>query len=137
MKTIQQILCISVLLLAMASCSNEADDKLDGKWQLQKVEANGTTIAVDTVFYNFQTSLFMYQIYTPASNTYRHCFGFKTIVDNKRLQLELTPYPVDVPRFLAYTDWKSSKVEFAIEQLNATRLVLKAVDGKSYTFRRF
>ncbi|MDR0536894.1 MAG: lipocalin-like domain-containing protein [Tannerellaceae bacterium] len=137
MKTIQNIGCFFLLSLVFLSCSNETDDKLDGKWQLQKVEINGTAFDVDTIYYNFQTSLFMYQIYQPSSNSFKHCFGFKTVEDNKQLFLELTPYgSISIPAFLPYTDWSASKRNFSIEQLNNTRLVLKG-DGKSYVFRKF
>jgi hypothetical protein len=137
MKSIQSIILFFLLLLAIFSCSSEVDDKLDGKWQLQRVEAGGTAFDVDTVYYNFQTSLFMYQIYQPASNSFKHCFGFKTVEKKDSLFLELTPYGAAVPSsFLPHTDWTSSKRKFGIEQINNNRLILKG-DGKSYIFRRF
>ena len=53
---------IAAVTILMAACSNDTEHKLEGKWQLQQVEANGDVIQADTVFYNFQNILFMYQL---------------------------------------------------------------------------
>jgi hypothetical protein len=78
----------------------------------------------------------MYQIYQSGSNTFNHCYGFKTVNADKQLLLELTPYNVSIDKFLPQTDWKSSERIFAIEQVNANRLVLSS-DNKHYVFRKF
>ncbi|MDR2497500.1 MAG: lipocalin-like domain-containing protein [Tannerellaceae bacterium] len=131
----KKICCLFCFILLLASC-NDTDEKLDGKWQLQTVDVEGTTFTVDTVYYNFQTSLFMYQIYRPASQSYSHCFGFKTVNDERELALELTTYGTDVSKFLPQTDWRNASQVFSIEQLNGQHLVLK--NGKrTYYFRRF
>ena len=132
MKKICSLFC---LILLLAAC-NDTDEKLDGKWQLQAVDVEGTTIAVDTVYYNFQTSLFMYQIYRPSSQSYSHCFGFKTVNDDRQLALELTTYGTDVNKFLPQTDWQNPHQQFNIEQLDGQHLVLKN-GKKTYRFRRF
>ena len=49
---------IAAVTILMAACSNDTEHKLEGKWQLQQVEANGDVIQADTVFYNFQNILF-------------------------------------------------------------------------------
>ena len=54
---------IAAVVIILAACSNDTEHKLEGKWQLQQVEANGEVIQADTVFYNFQNILFMYQVY--------------------------------------------------------------------------
>ncbi|GHU09520.1 hypothetical protein FACS189431_7710 [Alphaproteobacteria bacterium] len=136
MKVIRYGLCL-ILFFAFIACSNELDDKLEGKWQLQQIEANGNIISkVDTVFYNFQTSLFMYQIYLPGSNSFSNCYGFKTVTADKQLLLELTPYGVPVDKFLPRTDWKSKEREFKVDHVNGNSLVLSS-DNKQYVFRKF
>ncbi|MDR2498082.1 MAG: lipocalin-like domain-containing protein [Tannerellaceae bacterium] len=131
----KKIYYLFALILFLASC-NDTDEKLDGKWQLQKVDVEGTTIEVDTVYYNFQTSLFMYQIYRPSLQSYSHCFGFKTVNDDHQLALELTTYGTDVSKFLPQTDWQNSHRLFNIERLDGQHLVLKN-GKKTYHFRRF
>lgn len=118
-------------LLFFASCSKDDEDKLEGKWQLRQVEENGVTTKVDTVFYNFQNSLFMYQILTPTSEMC-HSYGYKTIVADKQLLLEL----IDAYEFLKYTDWTSSKETFTIERLTGNQLILDR-ENKRYIFRKF
>lgn len=119
-------------LLFLASCSNDDDDKLEGKWQLRKVEESRQITPVDTVFYNFQNSLFMYQIYTPATDGMQHRYGFKTLEENKQLVLELEKDE----NFLPLTDWDSVKESFTIERIKGKELILLRND-KRYIFRKF
>ncbi|MDR1556986.1 MAG: lipocalin-like domain-containing protein [Tannerellaceae bacterium] len=127
--------CIGLLLL-FASCSTDIGDRLEGKWQLQQVEANGVTEKVDTVFYNFQTSLFMYQVYRPERDIFSSCFGFRMMETKDQLLLELTGYSSAIQNFLLLTDWESSDRRFIVKEVTDKRLVLNS-DDKSYTFRKF
>ena len=54
---------ITFCVILFASCSKDTESKLFGKWQLQKVEINGDVQNVDTIYFNFEHSLFMYQVY--------------------------------------------------------------------------
>jgi hypothetical protein len=123
-------------LLFFASCSSDIGDRLEGKWQMREIEVDGKVQKVDTIYYNFQTSLFMYQIYRPANDTYGHCYGFKMMETKNQVLLELTDYSVNVSKFLLQTDWESPSRRFIVEEVTEKRLVLKS-DGKRYTFRRF
>lgn len=129
-------IAIACLFVALVSC-NKVEHKLEGKWQLKTVEANGTVQTVDTVWYNFQTSLFEYQLYDPAQDVYRTNFGYKTLEEDTRLELELVNYgSTPVERFLHYTDWTSAKRTFTIERSSVNNLVLSS-EGKTYTFKKF
>ena len=120
----------------MVSC-NKVEHKLEGKWQLKTVEANGVVQTVDTVWYNFQTSLFEYQLYDPAKDVYRTNFGYKTLKGDTKLDLELVNYggtPLKIHGVPA--DWTSPKQTFTIEQSSVTNLVMSARE-ESYTFKKF
>ena len=69
----KNLIAITCFVVALVSC-NKVEHKLEGKWQLKTVEANGVVQTVDTVWYNFQTSLFEYQLYDPAKDVYRTNF---------------------------------------------------------------
>ena len=84
----KNLIAITCFVVALVSC-NKVEHKLEGKWQLKTVEANGVVQTVDTVWYNFQTSLFEYQLYDPAKDVYRTNFGYKTLEGDTRLDLEL------------------------------------------------
>ena len=129
-------LIIAIGLLLLVACSNDVYDKLDGKWQLQQVEENGIVQDVDTIYYNFQTSLFMYQIYDPALDDIRACYGFNTKEGDNKLLLELISNPKPVESFLKYTDWTSTTRVFIIEKADRKKLILES-EGKRYTFRKF
>jgi hypothetical protein len=136
MKTLYNILLtISLLSVALTSCNKDDNSRLEGKWQMQTVESNGVTEKVDTIYYNFQTSLFQYQIYNPNTDSMRHSYGFK-VLDNNILSLELTAYPNPTGVFLPHTDWESIRRDFYIERLTNSTLILKSED-KKYTFRKF
>jgi hypothetical protein len=120
----------------LAACSQDADDRIEGKWQLREVEANGVKTKTDTVFYNFQNVLFMYQVYHPGVDTFSHCYGFKKTEAGDQLLLELITYGRPVGEFLLQTDWAHAERRFTIEQVSTERLILSG-DGKRYHFRRF
>lgn len=126
---------IAAVAILMAACNNDTEHKLEGKWQLQQVEANGEVIQADTVFYNFQNILFMYQIYQPDSNSVLYRYGYNTVDENK-LTLELEHNPNTLDKFLPYTDWSSKTRVFTIEKLSGKQLILDS-EGKRYIFRKF
>ena len=126
---------IAAVAILMAACNNDTEHKLEGKWQLQQVEANGEVIQADTVFYNFQNILFMYQIYQPDSNSVLYRYGYNTVNENK-LTLELEHNPNTLDKFLPYTDWNSKTRVFTIEKLSGKQLILDS-EGKRYIFRKF
>jgi hypothetical protein len=125
-----------IALSLFASCTSDIGDRLDGKWQLQQIEAGGGVKKVDTIYYNFQTSLFMYQIYNPATDVFNHCYGFKVMETKNQVMLELTNYAVSLNKFLPQTDWEAPTRRFIVEELTDKRLVMKG-DDKRYIFRRF
>ena len=127
---------IAAVVIILAACSNDTEHKLEGKWQLQQVEANGDVIQADTVFYNFQNILFMYQVYIPAEDKYVLQYGFNTIKDEDQLELELADDPGPAANYLHYTDWKSKTRTFSIEKLSGKQLILNS-EGKRYIFRKF
>ena len=127
---------IAACILLFASCSKDNQDKLFGKWQMQKIEANGVVEAVDTIYYNFQHGLFMYQIYSPATDKYPYIYGFNVMESEDKMELEMTSDPVPVKDFLPLTDWTSGKRTFTIDKLTVKELILSS-DGKTYTFRKF
>lgn len=127
-------------LIGGLACSKDTPDKLYGKWQLREVmEAGGTSHPVDTVWYNFQTSLFMYQFATVSDTSivYRQAYGFNTLEGEKDLLLELVDsYPIPVTDFLPYTDWTSARRSFTIEKVDGKELILSSEDRR-YIFRKF
>ena len=127
------------------SCSDSDDemgDEGDGgttattPFKSVQVEADGEVILADTVFYNFQNVLFMYQVYLPDSNMYVLQHGFNTLKDENQLTLELSNVPRQATNFIKYTDWKETVRTFTIEESNRKHLILNS-EGKRYTFRKF
>jgi hypothetical protein len=123
---------LSICLAGLIACSKDIDDKLDGKWQMQQVETDGHVQQVDTIFYNFQTSLFQYQLYDSSTDTYPVRYGFKTVKGDNELLLQLETSS----DFLKQTDWASRERTFTIEKVTGKELIL-AGEGKRYTFRKF
>lgn len=124
---------IAFCVILFVSCSKDTESKLFGKWQLQKVEASGDVQNVDTVYFNFEHSLFMYQVYVTEIDSFRHQYGYNTLEGEKTLLLELENNP---GQFLPYTDWNSSKQTYTIDKLESKQLILSR-EGKTYTFRKF
>ena len=87
---------------------------------------------VDTVYFNFEHSLFMYQVYVTEIDSFRHQYGYNTLEGEKTLLLELENDPTPISKFLPYTDWDSAKQTYTIEKLESKQLILSR-EGKTYT----
>lgn len=127
---------IAAVAILMAACNDDIEHKLEGKWQLQQVEADGEVIQADTVFYNFQNVLFMYQVYIASADSFAIQHGFNTLKDDNQLTLELTNVPRPATEYIKITDWKEPVRTFTIEESNRKHLILNS-EGKRYTFRKF
>ena len=123
-------------LLSLIACGDSLERQLEGKWQLKTVEQNGQIETVDTVWYNFQNSLFEYQVYVPAIDSVRNMYGYKTLVDDQHLELELVSYFITIKDFLPITDWSAPKRTFQIEESTGSRLSLCS-EGKTYLFKKY
>ena len=123
-------------LLSLIACGDSLERQLEGKWQLKTVEQNGQIETVDTVWYNFQNSLFEYQVYVPAIDSVRNMYGYKTLVDDQHLELELVSYFITIKDFLPITDWSAPKRTFQIEESTGSRLTLSS-EGKTYIFNKY
>lgn len=133
---IKMALVALVLGLACGGCDNSLEQKLEGKWQLKEVRRQeGLVERVDTVWYNFQTSLFEYQLYVPALDSMRNLYGYKTLRGTDSLELELISYFNTTQNFLPLTDWSAPKRLFRIVEQRGNRLVLES-DGKEYHFKK-
>lgn len=124
------LLAFGLMCLSVMSCSKDEETELDGKWQLQQIAQNGEVQHTDTIFYNFQNTLFMYQTYSPSTDVYRKSYGYKA---QQGSELSLEILSID---FLPFTDWSSVKRTFTIEKHDRKQLILVS-DGKTYTFRKF
>lgn len=133
---IKTTLAALALGLACGGCDNSLEQKLEGKWQLKEVKRQeGQVERVDTVWYNFQTSLFEYQLYVPALDSMRNLYGYKTLLGADSLELELISYFNTTQNFLPLTDWSAPKRLFRIVEQRGDRLVLES-DGKEYHFKK-
>ena len=135
MRKLKRMIALCGGLLSLIACGDSLERQLEGKWQLKTVEQNGQIETVDTVWYNFQNSLFEYQVYVPAIDSVRNMYGYKTLVDDQHLELELVSYFITIKDFLPITDWSSPKRTFQIEESSGSRLTLSS-EGKTYTFKK-
>ena len=136
MRKLKRMIALCGGLLSLIACGDSLERQLEGKWQLKTVEQNGQIETVDTVWYNFQNSLFEYQVYVPAIDSVRNMYGYKTLVDDQHLELELVSYFITIKDFLPITDWSAPKRTFQIEESTGSRLTLSS-EGKTYIFKKY
>ena len=136
MRKLKRMIALCGGLLSLIACGGSLERQLEGKWQLKTVEQNGQIETVDTVWYNFQNSLFEYQVYVPAIDSVRNMYGYKTLVDDQHLELELVSYFITIKDFLPITDWSAPKRTFQIEESTGSRLTLSS-EGKTYIFKKY
>lgn len=127
-------LALGILLMSLfAACSDNLERKIEGKWQLKTVSEGDKVTVVDTVYYNFQNALFMYQIANGAAGTNAIMYGYKTEQnDGKELLLELE----DLKFVENRTDWTELNTLFTVESVSNSKLTLKT-NGKTYQFNKF
>ena len=139
---IKHILAGLVLICLAASCSDET--KLEGKWQMQWMETDGVRTAVDTVYYNFQNNLFMFQ-YRITADQVGSVYGYKELKnDDQTLVLEIddregpnTPNSAaTLERFYQISGWEEATHTFTVDKLTRSKLILSD-DKHSYIFRKF
>ena len=133
---IRSIVVVICSFLLITACSKDTQSKLYGKWQLQEVEVNGVVEKVDTVYFNFQQDLFMYQIYQPQTQTYSYRYGYDIMEGEHTVHLELINNPEPLSSFLPLTDWSSAKRTYTIDKVSNKQLIMYS-EGKTYTFRKF
>lgn len=134
MRGISLVFCLIGWLLV--SCIKSTEDRLWGKWQLREVVSPAGVEQVDTVWYNFQNSLFLFQVYRPQSDSMQYCYGYNTVTNETEIQLDLISNPKPVAQFLPYTDWEDRQRTFRIDKLTGSELILSD-EEQTYRFRKF
>ena len=134
MRGVSLVFCLIGWLLV--SCSKSPEDRLWGKWQLREVVSPAGVEQVDTVWYNFQNSLFLFQVYRPQSDSMQYCYGYNTVTNETKIQLDLISNPKPVAQFLPYTDWEDRQRTFRIDKLTGSELILSD-EEQTYRFRKF
>ena len=134
MRGVSLVFCLIGWLLV--SCSKSPEDRLWGKWQLREVVSPTGVEQVDTVWYNFQNSLFLFQVYRPQSDSMQYCYGYNTLTNETEIQLDLISNPKPVAQFLPYTDWEDRQRTFRIDKLTGSELILSD-EEQTYRLRKF
>ncbi|MCS3284940.1 lipocalin-like domain-containing protein [Bacteroides salyersiae] len=114
-------------------CSDD-EDKLTNKWQLRRYEfPDGTTQAVDSVFYNFQKGSFS-AICLLADGNYQTFFGNYSLQDDKISIILLPEY--GGPEYDKYIGWEENKRIFHVDELSSSSLRLN-YEGIVSVFRKY
>lgn len=138
-KAFKSIAVASLFLPLLMSCGEQyPKDELFGKWQLAEVQkVDGEVQQVDTVWYNFQHALFMYQVFIPETKSYSTCLGYRTEAEDGYFRLTLDEGKKGETFRIQYTDWGSTEQLFHIGKRKRSELILISKDGTEYRFRRF
>lgn len=139
---VKHILAGLVVICLAAACSDET--KLEGKWQMQWMETGGVRTAVDTIYYNFQNNLFLFQYRLPNNQT-AGIYGYKELKnDDQTLVLEIDDReglgapnsPSGLQQFYTISGWESATHTFTVDKLTRSQLILSD-EKSSYIFRKF
>ncbi|MDR3250291.1 MAG: hypothetical protein LBT42_01305 [Tannerella sp.] len=123
---------IFFIIMLLSSCQGFFDPKIEGKWQLKTVEKDGTTTAVDTVWYNFQSeSVFALQFYIPQQDTFIILYGMRTQTD------DVMSVILNNEAYFDHIDWTQRTRSFTVTDVTNKRLALRSEEGYNYIFGRF
>lgn len=134
-KILVLLLLLSLLpVVALTSCSDSDDDRLTGKWQLQRIDyPDGTSEAAGSVFYNFQKGSFS-AICAMENYEYSTFFGNYALQGGKISIILL--YDYDGAVYDRYIGWPSREKSFTVEELNSHSMRLCSGDTIA-VFRRY
>ena len=127
------VLFVTCSILFMVSCDKlfvgieGRDVDLQGKWQMDNT---------DNVYYNFQNSLFQYQIYN-SENIISDVYGYYTLYEDKAIELRLlreySPISLDHlgwDTLYSATGRDTICKKFTIEKFTKKQLILHSDKGK-------
>ena len=117
-----------MLAIFLWSACDSHTTEFEGKWQLAEIEYAGNVTPVDTVWYNFQTSLFQYQIYDRTTDQYLAVHGYHTY-ENGILSLDLFQSTEDERNFLDKLESLTRKNCIVVI---ATQVMLEGSDVELY-----
>lgn len=133
MKKWLYVLCLPLLMSLFVACSDD-EDKLTNKWQLRRYEfPDGTTQAVDSVFYNFQKGSFS-AVCLLQNGSYQTFFGNYSLLDDK-ISINLLP-EYNGELYDKYMGWENFERIFVVEELSSSVLRLN-YEGIIYVFRKY
>lgn len=82
-----------IMLLGFTSCEDTiSEDSLVGRWEMQKIEAQGTTITEDRQVWRFSKDHIIYVTPTNGVEEYSGTW----VLEGRKLTLEFLPIPVIV-----------------------------------------
>ncbi|MDD6210809.1 MAG: lipocalin-like domain-containing protein [Bacteroidales bacterium] len=130
----KRIAFISIFFCLLFSCSQNDGyiGPIFGKWQLQKIETNGSVITYDSIFYNFQNSIVNLQRILPYHST-NNAFGFFIHTDDS-LTLEIRDRSIS---YVEQYQLPDTLVRFRVLKLSQQKMILLLNDKEEYSFRKF
>ena len=129
------LVLISGAILLATSCDDKYRNDWFGKWQLRSIDTGSQSITVDSVYFNFQTDLFMYQILLPSADTTYNYYGVN-VIEGDSIHLILENKPGVNNLFWKVSGWKDKEHTYAIKKMESKELILSDENG-TYNFRKF
>lgn len=140
------------LLVSLLSCSKSMEKQLEGQFKLHTVlDTLGNITVVDTLFFNFQNTIFRCQWFDSKGKVISQPDGFYALAD-RSLELRLVypyqtrdslkivsrnPIRYQVPIFPLFLDHDTlRKVRFELVELSSKSLVLRE-KAITYMFERY
>ncbi|MCD7932592.1 MAG: lipocalin-like domain-containing protein [Tannerellaceae bacterium] len=132
-------LLLPLLLVGTMAC-DKTQYKLEGKWQIEQIEHTDDRIEkLDTIYFNFMNTLFSYQVYRPATDSYAQYPGFRHMPEDDVMEIEFaesSEFGTTPEKSAAAVGWSDYKRRFRIEKLGRKQLILSS-EGEVYTFHNF
>ncbi len=133
---------IILLLSATVSCSDGNDGAdICGRWQLRQSVYPARTVTTDSVFYSFDSGVFLLQTLLPYNHESEQSFGRYAITGDSIIMTVPEPY-LGQAKANRHYDWHTAERRFAVRTLTGSTLELSVNASRTgadtiYVFRKY
>ena len=127
---------IVVLILSLISCSQDNENRIEGRWQATSIESPRHSLYTDSLFWSFDKGVCEIQTLSRTNSHYSEQIYSSYLINEDSIKISLYSQHVNVAKRNRYLDWNTPQRKFAIRELTTKSLKL-SVNDTVYSFRKY
>ncbi len=128
--------CYIILLVLFISCSQDNDEKIEGRWQATSIESPRHSLYTDSLYWSFDKGVCEIQTLLASNAHFTEQIFANFVIYSDSIKIELYSKHVNIAKRNKYLDWNTQQRKFAIRELTSKSLKL-SVNDTIYSFRKY